>query len=149
MVERRTLSVWAYVLAGWLGAVGLMIAVRLIFGPLGAGDVGTARVLIPTVGIAVAVTWAFVMAVFAFRKLDEFYVEASKFAWYWGGAAGLAVSVVAYAFIALGGLHWLDPVHFHLGRDLFRGFQTGYIVGTAFPVLGFLVAHVWWRMAKR
>jgi hypothetical protein len=149
MVERRTVSGWAFVLAGWLGAIGLMVAVRLIFGPLRAGEVGTARVLIPTLGIAVAIGWTFVMAVLAFRRLDEYQVAAGKFAWYWGGSAGLAVSAVAYGFIALGGLHWLDPAHFHLGRDLFRAFQIGYLVGVGFPVVGLLLVRLWWQVAKR
>ena len=34
------------------------------------------------------------MAALAFRRLDEFQQEAGKFAWYWGGSLGLAVSAI-------------------------------------------------------
>lgn len=149
MIDRRSLSVWMYALAGWLGAIALMVGSIWLFGPMRRDDLGTARVMIPTLTTAVAVTWAFVMAVFAFRRLDEYQVAAGKFAWYWGGSAGLAVSVIAYGFIGLGGLHWLDPAHFHLGGDLFRAFQVGYVVGMGFPVLGFLLVRLWWQAAKR
>lgn len=149
MADRRSWRIWGYALVGWLGAVVVMAGSVLIFGPVRAGDIGTARVLLPTMAAAVAVGWAFVMAALAFRRMDEYQIAAGKFAWYWGGTAGLSVSAVAYVFIALGGLHWLDPLHFHLGRDLFRGFYVGYLVGIGFPLLGFLAVRLWWQVAKR
>jgi len=148
MVDRRTLSVWKFILAAWAGGFAVMLGARLVFGTSPA-DVGTGRVMITTLAAAVGVGWTVWMAALAFRRLDEFQQEASKFAWYWGGSIGVAVSAVGYVFMALGGMHWLDPVNFHLGKDLLRAFQTGYLLGVGSPVAGFLVARLWWQAAKR
>lgn len=149
MVERRNWYVWRYMGLGWGGAAALLYAPRLVFGPLTPAEIGTSRVLIPTLATAVAIAWAFWMAALAFRRLDEFQKEGSKFAWYWGGTLGLAVSVAGYSFIGLGGLHWLDPAHFGVGRELFRAFQIGYALGIGCPFLGFLLTALWWQAAKR
>ena len=77
MIERRTWAMWGFALAGWLGAVAVMAAARLIFGPLKPGQVGTAWILIPTAAAALAIAWAFVMATFAFRRLGLERVYAS------------------------------------------------------------------------
>jgi hypothetical protein len=148
-MDRRSLGIWKYALIGWGGALVLMFGSQMTFGRMGPADFGTARVLIPTAATTAAVAWAYAMAALAFRHLDEFQVAASKFAWYWGGTIGLSVSVIGYTFIALGGLHWLDPAHFHLGAELYRSFQIGYLLGVAGPFLGFLAARLWWSMAKR
>jgi len=148
MLDRRSFSVWKYVLAAWIGGFAVMLTPRLLFG-VTAADVGTSRVLITTAAVFVAVGWAVWMAALAFHRLDEFQQEAGKFAWYWGGSMGIALSTVAYAFIGLGGLHWLDPVHFGLGKDLFRAFQMGYALGIGCPLLGFVLVRLWWQAAKR
>ncbi|WP_372783956.1 hypothetical protein [Phenylobacterium sp.] len=148
MFDRRSLSVWKFLAAAWGGVLAVMLATRLLF-PTSSADVGTSRVMITTLAAAIATGWGLWMAVLAFRRLDEFQQEAGKFAWYWGGAIGLGVSGVGYAFIGLGGLHWLDPAHFHLGKDLFRAFQIGYLLGVGCPFLGFLVARLYWTAAKR
>jgi hypothetical protein len=148
MFERRNLSGWKFVAIGWLGAWAVALIPRWVFGVTSA-DVGTARVMIPTLATAVAVSWTLWMATLGFRRLDEFQQEAGKFAWYWGGAIGLAVSLVGYVFIGLGGLHWLDPAHSPLGMDLFRAFRTGYFLGIGCALVGFIVARLWWQAAKR
>lgn len=149
MFDSRTRRLWKFILVAWGGALVLMLGSQAVFGRMGPADLGTGRVVIPTLTTAVAIAWTFVWAVVAFHRLDEFQKEAGKFAWYWGGTVGIAVSLVAYVFIGMGGLHWLDPVHSPLGRDLFRSFQTGYLLGVGGPFLGFLVARLWWSMAKR
>ena len=148
MFDRHSLSVWKFMIAAWVGGLAILLGSRLVF-PTSPADIGTSRVMITTVTVAVATAWALWMAVLAFRRLDEFQQEASKFAWYWGGSIGLAASVVGYAFIGLGGLHWLDPAHFHLGKDLFTAFQVGYVLGIACPFVGFLVARACWTVSKR
>ena len=148
MVDRRTLSVWKYILAAWVVALGVMLAPRLLFGVTPA-DVGTSKVLITTAAAAIAAGWGVWMAALAFSRLDEFQQEAGKFAWYWGGSMGIALSSVGYVFIGLGGLHWLDPTRFHMGKELFNAFQIGYLLGIGTPVLGFMIARLWWQAAKR
>ena len=148
-IDRRTFGVWKYAFIGWLGAVGILFLPRLVFGPATPADVGTARVLIPTFTAAAAMALVCWMAVLAFRGLDEFHKEASKFAWYWGGSIGIAVSAVAYVFIGQGGMHWLDPAHYHLGHELFRAYVWGYLTGVGGPLVGFIAARIWWQAAKR
>jgi hypothetical protein len=148
MVERRTLAVWTFALAAWGGAAVMLFGARWVFGTSSA-DVGTARVMIPTIAALIALSWTLWMATLAFRRLDEFQQEAGKFAWYWGGAMGIAASGVGYVFIGQGGLHWLDPAHYHLGKDLFRAFQIGYLLGVGGPLAGFIIARLWWTAAKR
>lgn len=148
MVERRTLTVWKFILAAWAGAWIAMYVPQLVFGPYAAG-IGTVRVLIPTAAAAVGIAWALWMAVLAFRHIDEYQREAGKFAWYWGGAIGVAVSLVGYMFLAWGGLHWLDPAHFGLGKDLLRAFNIGYALAMGSLFGGFLVARLVWEVTRR
>lgn len=149
-IDRRSWSIWKFALFAFVGMFAIILAPLLIWGRASAADsVGTARVLIPTGATALGVAWATWMAALSFRRLDEFQQEASKFAWYWGGSIGVAFSAVGYVFVGQGGLHWLDPVHFHLGRELFRAFQYGYLIGVGFPLLGFFGARLWWQAAKR
>ena len=145
-IDRRSWDIWKFSLFAVVGAFAIILTPILIFGA--RDTVGTARVLIPTGATALGVGWATWMATLSFRRLDEFQQEASKFAWYWGGSMGVAASAVGYVFVGQGGLHWLDPAHFHLGRELFRAFQWGYLIGIAFPLVGFIVARIWWTAAK-
>jgi hypothetical protein len=149
LFDRRTLSVWKFMLLATVGGVGLMLAPRLLFGPVNPADFGTARILQVAIPAAFAMGWAYVMAAMAFRRLDEFQQEASKFAWYWGGTLGLALSNAAYAFIALGGLHWLAPGSFQMGAEIFRAFRLGFLLGIGCPVAGFFAVRLWWQVAKR
>jgi len=148
MFDRRTLQVWKYILAAWVGSIAVMLATHVVF-KTSAADYGTARVMITTLAVLAAIAWTFWMAALAFRRLDECQQEAGKFAWYWGGSTGIAFSVVGYVFIGEGGLHWLDPSHFGLGKELFRAFRIGYLLGVGAPVLGFLAMRLWWQAAKR
>jgi hypothetical protein len=149
LFDRRSWGVWKFVLAGWVGAIAILMAPRLVTAPVSAADAGTARILWLVVPAVFAMAWAVWMTTLAFRRLDEFQQEAGKFAWYWGGSIGIAASVVAYAFIGLGGMHWLDPAHYAIGKELFRAFQWGYFTGVGFPFAGFLIARLWWQAAKR
>ena len=148
-IDQRSWGFWRSTLIGWAGAIAVIVAPIVMFGPVTGADVGTVRILIPTAAAAVAIAWSYWMATRAFRHIDEFHREAGRFAWYWGGSAGLALSAVGYVFIGQGGLHWLDPVHFHLGRDLFRAFQWGYLLGIGTPMAGFLVARLFWKVTRR
>ena len=125
-----------------------MATPRFVFG-VTAADAGTSRVLIATAAAAVGIVWCLWMATLAFRSIDEFQREAGKFAWYWGGAMGLAASLVAYVFVGMGGMHWLDPAHYSLGPELFRAFKWGYLIGVGFPIAGFLLARLFWQVTRR
>lgn len=147
MFDRRMTEVWGYALAGWAGATVAALVSRALFG--GASAVGTSRVLIPTLAALAAAAWCYFMAVLAVRRVDEYQMAAGKFAWYWGGSLGIAVSLVAYTFIGMGGLHWLDPARFHLGQDFFSAFRLGYLLGVGVPFAGFVLARLYWALVKR
>jgi hypothetical protein len=149
LFDRRTLSVWKFMALAMLGGVGIILLPRLVFGPVGPADFGTARVLQFAVPAVFAMVWAYVLSVMAFRRLDEFQQEASKFAWYWGGTLGIALSYAVYAFVSLGGLHWLAPTSFQTGAEFFRAFRLGFLLGVGSPLLGFLAVRLWWQAAKR
>ena len=97
---------------------------------------------------AIAMAWNVVFAWLAFRAQDEFVQTASKFAWYWGGLMGLAVTLPIFAFIAWGGLHWLAP-SIPVGTGLMRAMLLGYMLPVGGQLIGFLVVRAWWSATKR
>ena len=144
MTERGRVTLSTYLFAGILPAAAIMALPVLIFGVAHKGaPVPPARIVVTTLSATGAMVWILGFAVIAFRRMDEFFQAGSKFAWYWGGSLGLAATAPIYAFIGLGGLHWLFPSTFHLGADLFRAFVIGY----SLPVLGMTAGY--WRIAKR
>lgn len=147
MVDRRMLEVWKYGVAALAGAVVVMGVSRALFA--GPSAMGTSQVMIPTLAALAAMGWCYFMAVLALKRVDEYQVAAGKFAWYWGGSLGVAVSLVVYTFIHMGGLHWLEPARFQLSPEVSAGFRMGYLVGVGFPFAGFLMARLYWGLAKR
>jgi hypothetical protein len=93
-----------------------------------------------------------VFATLAFRTQDEFTQEASKFAWYWGGAIGAAASAPAYTFIAFGGLRLLgftSTLPPRAGLAALHAFQLGYLLLAVSLMLGFAGARFWWSLSRR
>jgi len=148
MPSQRSLERWGYMGAAVLGAAAI-IYVPLFVAPHRRGAPDPTWIVAFTVATALAMAWTLGFATLAFRRLDEFQRAASKFAWYWGGALGLAVSLPVYSFILLGGLHWLDPTHFHLGAELAFAFRLGYGLAVVSMLLGFLVALGVWRITRQ
>jgi hypothetical protein len=117
------------------------------------------RGLLRTLAASVAMILILVFATLSFRNADEFNQQASKFAWYWGGAGGAAVSAPIYVFIATGGLRLLGLVKASaptasvsaaaVGRAGVGGFVLGYDLMALSMLAGFVVARVWWTLAKR
>jgi hypothetical protein len=134
--------------AGVVGAVAILEASQLV-APYHRGVFDPTRVVVLTIAAALAVVWSVPFTTLAFRRMDEFQRAASKFAWYWGGSLGLLASLPIFAFIYLGGLHWLDPTRFHLGAGLGFAFWLGYVLAAGSTGLGFLVALGVWRITRR
>ncbi len=110
MVASRTLRSWGFIAVGAVGAVAVMFVPLSLFGPPHLPIYrDPTRLVVMSIMAAIAMAWNLVFAWLAFRAQDEFVQTASKFAWYWGGLIGLAVSMPIFAFIAWGGLHWLGP----------------------------------------
>jgi hypothetical protein len=148
MPDRRSLARWGYMGAGVVGAA-VIVYLPLLAWPHRRGPPDPTWIVVVTVAAALAMAWVAGFAVLAFHRLDEFQRAASKFAWYWGGSLGLAVSAPIYLFILLGGLHWLDPAHFHLGAELAVAFRLGYGLAVVSIMLGFIVALGVWRITRR
>lgn len=147
MPERGTLLWWRDALLAWGGAAAIMGAgLFLLKGDLSASPGG--RILAGVGFAALAMGWGVWFAVRIVRRSDEFHMESSKFAWHWGGLAGLVVSAVAYVFVMMGGLHWLNPAA-PAGRDLANAFAQGYGLAIVSQLIGFIVVFIWWKASKR
>jgi len=134
--------------AAVLGAA-VIVSVPVLVAPHRPRPPDPTWIVVVTVAATLAMAWAMGFVTLAFRRLDEFQRAAGKFAWYWGGSLGLAVSLPIYVFILLGGLHWLDPVHFHLGAELAVAFRLGYGLAVVSIGLGYLVALGVWRITRQ
>ena len=89
-----------------------------------------------------------VFAVRIYRSHDEFWRKGETVAWHWGGLMGLMASVPVFAFIGLGGLHWLNPAS-PVGPELARAFRLGYMLPLMMQVTGAVAVGLWWRWSKR
>src|ERR1700722_5816649 len=104
MMSERTLRSWGYLTAAVVGGSAIWIGPALLLAHPGAlGLANEARLFLRVLAASLAMAWAVAFAALAYRAQDEFTREASKFAWYWGGAIGVGVSAPIYVFIALGG----------------------------------------------
>lgn len=149
MAESRTARKWKNLAIAMVGGLAISAAPLLFFGRSHAASPDPTRIMVVTIDSAVAMAWILVFTVRMFRSLDEYAQHRARVGWYWGAAIGLAASAPAYAFIGLGGLHWLWPDRFHLGKDLFQAFVMGYMLPVLFQAGGAMVASLWWRWAKR
>ena len=151
MFEKRSLPVWGFAAAGLVGGVVIMLAPLTVLGLPHRAPVFTiqpTRIVVTTSSAALAMAWTFYCAVLSFRRADEFWQHGSKVAWYWGATLGLAAAMPVYAFIMLGGLHWLFPADHPVGPALARAFQLGFALPVAFELVGFLIVTAWWRWWK-
>jgi hypothetical protein len=106
------------------------------------------RLLGSTVSIALGVAWVFVFAARTFSRTDEYLRDVDKTAWFWGGVGGLAASAPVFAFVGMGGLHWLDPAR-PFGPELGRAFILGYALLLFSQFAGYLAVAAWRRWSRR
>ena len=150
MIEKRTWAVWANGAIGAAGAFAIVLGAGLGQGRIVPGAAPTPeRIVVVSLAAAASMAWVVFFMRRMFLRLDEFQQQGSRVAWYWGGTLGLAASSPLYAFIGLGGLHWLWPANFHLGGDLYRAFVIGYMLPIVCQVAGALTVNLWWRMSRR
>jgi len=160
MFEQRTLRVWGYSLGGGFVAFVVWIGgAWLIWGPGAQGLGHDGRIVATTLAAVASMACLAASARFAFLQMDEFYQQASRVAWYWGGIVGLLVSVPIAIFIQFGGLTLLAPhvsaIHVtpHLtpeeGRARVAIFRMGYLLPVLAEGIGFTVVAAWWRLTKR
>jgi hypothetical protein len=68
-------------------------------GGLIAASVVRAAANAPMIVVLIAIPWVMGCALMAWRVTDEPAREAHKFAWWWGGSAGLVLALVSSLFI--------------------------------------------------
>lgn len=149
MVDQRQWKIWGLLATAVAGSWAIVGAGYLAPRGPAANGVHPLRILIIVAIVTVAMAWALAFLIFAFRRLDEYQRQASQFSWYWGTTIGLVASAPIYAFIAMGGLHWLWPDSFHLGPDLLRAFVIGYGLPLVMQVAGALGVRTWWSLRRR
>jgi hypothetical protein len=131
---------WAYGALLFLLGMGFAVAAKnlgLVSSPIGAGLV--------VVFVSLIVSPA---AVLYWRRLDEAAREAHKFAWYWGGSAGIVLVLAAYlALTAPAGAQIpVDVLGATEPRELFA---LGMMATLAAQIVGYLVAWVGWWAVRR
>ncbi len=151
MPSERTLRSWGWMAVAAVGGLVIWVGPVILLLHHGAfGLTDTARLFVRVVAASLAMAWAVVFAALGYRAQDEFTREASKFAWYWGGALGVGVSAPIYVFVALGGLRLIGagpPPDARRAATL--AFEAGYLLMGLSLVVGFAVARIWWAVSKR
>jgi hypothetical protein len=153
VMSPRAFRSQGYLVIGVVAAVLVWVPAALLLAHPGAFGLDTAtRLLLRTLAATIAMAVAIGFATVSFRYADEFTQQASKFAWYWGGAGGLAASAPIYVFIATGGLGLMGlarPAPPAVGHAGYVGFVTGYGLALVSLMAGWIVARIWWTVTKR
>jgi hypothetical protein len=105
--------------------------------PIGAG-------VLSAVAFAAATPFVIVW----WRRLDEAAREAHKFAWYWGGSAGMVVVAIAFNVLMAPGSNIVTAEF--LGADRPRDLVAiGMAAVLLSQVIGYTVAWAGWWIARR
>jgi hypothetical protein len=143
-IPLRRVSSKTAILAGLVGVYLLSIYALGRFGHLPSG-IGQAVQLGLSLGL-MAVTGAFCIR--WWRNKDEAQQEAQKWAWYWGGASGLAAVLPILFAAAFAHDRLLSVLLAAIGRagDVGMAFRLG-IIATLVPMCvgAFIARAIWWR----
>lgn len=149
MAGCKGLSVKAYQLTGAFGAIALMLVAVFGFAGRPGSVIGhPGPIVVLTIAFTVAVAWNIGFQFLAYLRSDEYIRERHKFSWLWGGLTGLVVSMPICIFIALGGLHWLDP-SIPIDRGELLYFTRGYVLAVLAQAIGAGIAMALWTRAKQ
>ncbi|WP_295189744.1 hypothetical protein [uncultured Brevundimonas sp.] len=138
-----------------LGAPGLFGMVVVLFvlgliGGLGSGflsDVPGIGGLIGSGVVLIAVMVAVLLVtIWWWRRLDEAAREAHKWAWYWGGSAGMVIGLSAILTLTTRDVDLARflPADVNAG-DLIVGGMMSILL---FQLVGYTLAWVWWWLAR-
>ncbi len=140
---KRDMLIVGVVTALFLAVVVWSAGYRAVSRNLVAANPGVVAVL-----IVAGLLFAAVISVFWWRNIDEAAREAHKWAWYWGGSAGLGGVLVLFLLSVLSAGAF--------GRDLIAAyglvgheFELGMAVGVLLPVGGYVVAWGGWWLRHR
>ena len=151
MTDERSARHWTYMAVAAVGGVAIWAGPTHLLSQHGAfGLADQVRLLLRVLAASLAMVWTIVFATMAYRAQDEFTREASKFAWYWGGAVGAAVSAPIFVFFAMGGADLVAPRPPPPDHGaMFQAFAHGYMLLAVCLAAGSLAARLWWSLAKR
>jgi hypothetical protein len=135
---RRALNTWQFYGLLILSLVAL-IFVGQFFGAIDYG--GDTPAFAPWL-VAVVLIVSGVITLLMWRRLDEAAREAHKWAWYWGGSAGL----VAVLALFLLGDRGFDIV---ASLGLTNSFESGIKAVLLLEVVSYLLAWAYWWLRRR
>ncbi|MDZ4375609.1 MAG: hypothetical protein U1C74_29870 [Phenylobacterium sp.] len=127
-----------------IGLLGVGLGAGLLLGLHEFGDFtlpiwATVLVIGGFVAASLFLSWKW------WQRLDEVAREAHKFAWYWGGSAGLSAGLLMVVFVDTGRLAapLLD------GPSSSDGFVAGALTVMMAQVVGYGVAWLGWWWSRR
>jgi len=129
--------------AGSMGLIGLaivaagLVALKRLAG-IDFPPWARFAILLVVFVIAVGSTWKW------WSVLDEVAREAHKFAWYWGGSAGMMVAGVV--LILVDGEYMAAP---HIFPGQHSDFVTGALTVMLAQIVGYLIAWAGWWWSRR
>jgi hypothetical protein len=117
-------------------AVGIAIAVRI-----GGGLPDWAQLMV----LLVVFSGATAFTIAWWNLLDEVAREAHKFAWYWGGSAGLTVAAIVMLLVDTERM----PVPYLVLSGQHADFTVGAATVIIAQVIGYLAAWAGWWWSRR
>lgn len=148
MAATQTRNVYSAALVGGVGFVALSALLVLMLRTGGSGLTEAGRIVVGSLGFTILIGWWGFWMARSFHAKDEYLRHVERASWFLGGLAGLMASVPVYAFIGLGGLHWLNPQS-PVGPSLSRAFAFGYMLPMMMQVAGVLAVALWMRLRRR
>lgn len=135
--------------AGIVGMVVVLFAVGVI-GGFGAGFMsdqsGVGGLVGSGVFLAAVMAATLAVTVWWWRRLDEAAREAHKWAWYWGGSAGMAVGLAVVLTVTTRNIDLSRFLPADAGSgDLIVGGMLGILL---FQLAGYTLAWAWWWLAR-
>lgn len=135
--------------AGFVGMVVVLFVLGLVGGigsgflsdqPGVGGLIGSGLFIVAVMAATLAVT------VWWWRRLDEAAREAHKWAWYWGGSAGMMLGMAAVLTLATRDvdIERFLPADTNTG-DLIVGGMLSILL---FQLAGYTLAWGWWWLAR-
>jgi hypothetical protein len=138
-------------LVGVVAVLGLLLLATVGVGVMAANDViDTQHGILAVMGFfaVLIMVGAFVIGVFWMRSIDEAAREAHKWAWYWGGTAGMSLGGVLMILSSLPQASGFTlPVVFGGRADPAGYAATGAFAMMMLMVIGYTIAWAiwWWR----
>jgi len=137
-------------LGGYAATMGVTLVVALLAGIGSAAfgqQPGVSGLVVTGAFISVAMAVGFAACLWWWRGIDEAAREAHKWAWWWGGSAGMAVGGVVFLTLT-----WRDeaqPLPTTGGADAPDIFAAGILAVLLFQLAGYALAWAGWWLKHR